>query len=395
MSPDIEDVSLGLGWGYVAGSGGVVTAVIVEGRSKAQVARDYGVARSWVYELVKRFEVESEAAFEPRSRRPHGNPRRTPSQVEDAVVWWRKHLTDQGLDAGAHTIAYHLICEQGSAPGLSTIWKILSRNGLVVATPRKRPRSSYTRFQASQPNESWQTDFTHWKLRNGRGIEILNFLDDHSRLLIACTATYVTTGGFVVETFRIACNEYGLPSSVLSDNGAVFTGRPRGGRNAFEPEMASLKIVQKNSRPYHPQTCGKVERFHQTLKKYLAKAPKVTSIKDFQEQLDQFRHYYNNMRPHRALNRHTPSQAYNARPKAQPGGKIIPDNFRLRNDVVDKHGKLTLRHNGAMHHIGIGRPYAGTPIRMLIHEKEIRVITTTGELLAELTLDTEKDYQPQ
>jgi len=373
----------------------VVTAVVVEGRSKTHVAKDYGVARSWVYELLKRFEAEGEAAFEPRSRRPHSNARATPTHVEERILFWRKHLDDQGLDAGAHTIAYHLDLELGSAPAISTIWKILVRNGLVVATPRKRPRSSYTRFEASQPNETWQTDFTHWKLRNGRGIEILNFLDDHSRLLIACTATYVTTGSFVVETFRIACNEYGLPASILSDNGAVFTGRPRGGRNAFESEMASLKIIQKNSRPYHPQTCGKVERFHQTLKKWLIKQPKVTSIGDFQNQLDHFREYYNFTRPHRALDRLTPMQAYNARPKAQPGGKIIPDHFRLRNDVVDNHGKLSLRHNGVMHHIGIGRPYAGTAIRMLIHEKEIRVITTTGELLAELTLDEEKDYQPQ
>ncbi len=373
----------------------VVTAVIVEGRSKTQVARDYGVARSWVYELLKRFEAEGEAAFEPRSRRPHSNPRTTSAEVEQRVLFWRKHLADQGLDAGAHTIAYHLGLELGSAPAISTIWKILSRNGLVVASPKKRPRSSYTRFEASQPNETWQTDFTHWKLRNGRGIEILNFIDDHSRFLIACTATYVTTGLSVVETFRTACNEYGLPASVLSDNGAVFTGRHRGGRNAFETEMASLKIVQKNSRPYHPQTCGKVERFHQTLKMWLAKQPKVTSIGDFQKQLDQFREYYNFTRPHRALDRTTPAHAYNARPKAQPGGKIIPDHFRLRNDVVDKHGNLSLRHNGTMHHIGIGRAHSGTAIRMLIHEKEIRVITTSGELLRDFTFDEEKNYQRQ
>lgn len=373
----------------------VVTAVIVEGRSKTQVAKDYGVARSWVYELLKRFEAEGEAAFEPRSRRPHSNPRATPPEVEERIAFWRKHLSEQGLDAGAHTIAYHLNLELGSAPSVSAIWKVLSRHGFIVATPKKRPHSSYTRFEASQPNETWQTDFTHWKLRNGRGIEILNFIDDHSRLLIACTATYITTGPFVVETFRTACNEYGLPASVLSDNGAVFTGRPRGGRNAFETEMASLKIIQKNSRPYHPQTCGKVERFHQSLKKYLAKQPKVSSIGDFQKQLDHFREYYNFTRPHRALDRTTPMHAYNARPKALPGNKIFPDHFRLRNDVVDKHGKLSLRHNGKMHHIGIGRGYAGTAIRMLIHEKEIRVITTTGELLAELTLDEEKDYQPQ
>lgn len=373
----------------------VVTAVIVEGRSKTQVARDYGVARSWIYELLKRFEAEGEAAFEPRSRKPHSNPRTTSHEVEGRILFWRKHLSQQGFDAGAHTIAYHLSLEIGSAPAISTIWKILVRNNLIVASPKKRPHSSYTRFEATQPNETWQTDFTHWKLRNGRGIEILNFIDDHSRFLIASSVTYVTTGLFVVDTFRDACNEYGLPASVLSDNGAVFTARMRGGRNAFETEMASLKIVQKNSRPYHPQTCGKVERFHQTLKKWLIKAPKVTSIGDFQKQLDQFRDYYNSTRPHRALDRQTPAHAYNARPKAQPGGKIFPEHFRLRNDVVDKHGKLSLRHNGKIHHIGIGRAYAGIAIRMLIHEKEIRVITTSGELLAELTLDEEKDYQPQ
>lgn len=373
----------------------VVTAVIVEGRSKTQVAKDYGVARSWVYELLKRFEAEGEVAFEPRSRRPHSNPRTTSADIEERIIFWRKSLVEQGHDGGAHTIAYHLTLELGQAPAISTIWKVLKRNGLVVATPKKRPHSSYTRFEASQPNETWQTDFTHWKLRNGRGIEILNFLDDNSRLLIACSAAYVTTGLSVVETFRSACNEYGLPASVLSDNGAVFTARWRGGRNAFETEMASLKIVQKNSRPYHPQTCGKVERFHHTLKKWLAKQPKVTSIGDFQKQLDAFREYYNFTRPHRALDRTTPAHAYNARPKAQPGGKIIPDNFRIRNDVVDKHGKLSLRYNGAMHHIGIGRAYSGTAIRMLIHEKEIRVITTSGELLKEFTFDEEINYQPQ
>lgn len=177
----------------------VVTAVIVEGRSKAQVARDYGAARSWVYELLKRFEVEGEAGLEPRSRRPHSNPRTTPAQVEERVLFWRRHLSDQGHDGGAQTIAYHLTGELGSAPAISTIWRILSRNGLAVAAPKKRPRSSYTRFEANQPNETWQTDFTHWELRNGRDIEILNFIDDHSRFLIACSAAHVTTGPFVAS----------------------------------------------------------------------------------------------------------------------------------------------------------------------------------------------------
>lgn len=373
----------------------VVTAVLVEGRSKASVARDYGVARSWVYELVSRFEAEGETAFEPRSRRPRTSPRRTPAEVEDAIVRWRKHLTDTGLDAGAETIAVHLRHELGTAPAVSTIWRVLTRRGFITAQPRKRPKSSYVRFEADQPNETWQTDFTHIKLRNGRDVEVLNFLDDHSRFLLACKAHYVTTGLSVVDVFRTACNEYGLPHSVLSDNGAVFTARFKNGRNAFQSELASLKIIQKNSRPYHPQTCGKVERFHQTLKRWLAKQPKVTALPDLQHQLDTFRATYNNDRPHRALGRQTPATAYNARPKAHPGNNVLPDYYRLRTDTIDEHGKVTLRHAGTLHHIGIGRRYAGTPIRMLIHETDIRIITTDGELIKELTLDPTNNYQPQ
>lgn len=373
----------------------VVAAVLVEGRSKASVARDYGVARSWVQELVRRFEVEGEAGLEPRSRRPCSSPRRTSDEVEDAIVRWRKTLTDQGLDAGAETIAVHLRRELGASPGVSTIWKVLSRRGFITAQPRKRPKSSYTRFEADQPNECWQTDFTHVKLKNGRDVEVLNFLDDHSRYLIACRAHYVTTSPLVVEVFRQAVNEHGLPASVLSDNGAVFTARFKGGRNAFQTELASLHVIMKNSRPYHPQTCGKVERFHQTLKRWLARQPRVTSLAALQQQLDRFRDTYNDQRPHRALDRRTPATAYTARPKASPGNTVLPAYFRLRNDTIDQHGKVTLRHNGVLHHIGIGRRHAGTTIRMLIHETEIRIITTDGELLKELTLNPTSNYQPQ
>lgn len=137
----------------------VVTAVVVEGRSKASVARDYGVARSWVFELVLRFETEREEAFQPRSRRPKTSPRRTSEEVEDAIVRWRKHLIDSGLDAGAETIAVHLRHELGSSPAVSTIWRVLTRRGFITAQPRKRPKSSYVRFEADQPNETWQTDF--------------------------------------------------------------------------------------------------------------------------------------------------------------------------------------------------------------------------------------------
>ena len=198
----------------------------------------------------------------PRSRRPHTSPQRTPPAVEQEVVELRKHLADQGLDAGAHTIAYHLQQRWGRAPAPVTIWRILSRRGFVTPQPYKRPKSSYVRFEAAMPNERWQADVTHWKLASGMQVEILNVLDDHSRLLVAAHARVTTKAADVVATFHQAAAAHGLPASVLADNGAIFTAAPRGGgRCAIELELAQLGIAYRHSRAYHPQTCGKVERF--------------------------------------------------------------------------------------------------------------------------------------
>jgi len=119
----------------------VVAAVRIEGRSKSEVARDYRVSRRWVHELVKRFDAEGEAGLEPRSRRPRGSPQRTRSAIEEEIIELRKALADQGLDAGAHTIAFHLMRRHGTAPAPSTIWRILSRRGFVAPQPQKRPNS--------------------------------------------------------------------------------------------------------------------------------------------------------------------------------------------------------------------------------------------------------------
>ena len=146
----------------------VITAVIVEGRSKSEVARDYGVSRVWVQKLVHRYQREGPAAFEPRSRRPHSNPRAVSLELEDQVIRLRKELSKKGLDAGAETIAAHLqIAGVDPVPAVSTIWRILSRRGFVSPQPQKRPRSSWKTFCAEQPNERWQADITHWRLADG------------------------------------------------------------------------------------------------------------------------------------------------------------------------------------------------------------------------------------
>ncbi len=375
----------------------VITAVVVEGRSKSAVARDYGASRRWVQRLVGRYLAEGDAAFEPRSRRPLSSPNRTASGLEDEIVALRKSLEEEGLDAGAATIAYHLGRRHEDAPSVSTVWRVLSRRGFVVPQPHKRPRSSIIRFVAEQPNERWQADITHLRIANRYEVEVFNQIDDHSRLLVGSDARGTFKAADVVGCFSAAVGRWGTPASYLTDNAALFTGAYRGrGWVALERELVSRGVQMRHSRPYHPQTCGKVERFHQTLKRWLARQPRTHTIAELQGQLDWFRQYYNHTRPHRALGRQTPEAAFAARPPAVPApGPLTLSHFRTRRDIVDKSGRVTLRHNSRLHHIGIGRAHVGTRVLLLVHDLSVRVITEQGELLRELTLDPTRNYQPR
>jgi transposase InsO family protein len=291
----------------------VITAVVLEGRSKSEVARDYEVSRNWVQQLVKRYETEGAAALEPHSRRPRHNPRAVDTALEEHIVRLRKTLAKAGYDAGAATIAAHLTRDPNIAkvPAVATIWRILGRRGFVTPQPHKRPRSSWKRFEADLPNQCWQADVTHWHLADHSDVEILDIIDDHSRVAIASIARAVTTSPDVVDTVTAAFAHWGTPAAILTDNGAIFTATPRrGGRTALQILLGELGINYINSRPYHPQTCGKVERFHQTLKKRLTALPPAATIAELQDQIDDFRTYYNTTRPHRALHRSTPIQAF-------------------------------------------------------------------------------------
>ena len=377
----------------------VITAVVLEGCSKSEVARDYDVSRYWVQQLVRRYETEGAAAFEPHSRRPHRNPRAVDTALEDKIVRLRKTLDKQGYDAGAATIAEHLTRDPRVAkvPAVSTIWRILSRRGFVTPQPQKRPRSAWKRFQAELPNQCWQADVTHWRLADHTEVEILDLIDDHSRLALAGHARPVTTGPDVVDTFVAAFAQWGTPAGVLTDNGAIFTAKQRGhGPTALEITLGELGIKYSHSRPYHPQTRGKIERFHQTLKKHLRALPAAATIAELQHQIDDFIAYYNSVRPHRALHRRTPIRAFNDRPKAFPSGYQIPPHYRVRHDTIDAAGVITIRHNSRLHHIGLSKRRRGTKVIVLIDDLDIRVLHhTTGTLLRKLTLDTTRDYQPR
>ena len=324
----------------------VILAVTVEGLSQAEAARLYEMSESWVSRLLARYRIEGDAAFEPRSRRPHHSPTATPHETVELIVNLRVGLTDQGLDAGPETIVWHLEHHHGITVSISTVRRRLIDAGLVEPEPRKRPRSSYIRFEADLPNECWQSDFTHWRLADGTDTEVLTWLDDHSRYALSVTAHLRVTGPAVVDTFTETAADQGLPASVLTDNAMVFTTRfagGRGGRNHLETLLVELGITQKHSRPNHPTTCGKVERFQQTLKKWLAAQPPARTLEDLQAQLDAFVDEYNNRRPHRSLGRVTPAAAYQARPRAHPAGSDAGTHHRIRHDHVDTNGSISLR----------------------------------------------------
>jgi transposase InsO family protein len=385
----------------------IITAVIVEGRSQRDVARAYGVNQSWVSRLVARYRTEGETAFQARSRRPKTNPTAISPVTIALIVQLRHDLTAAGLDAGPDTIAWHLRHHHAIAVSPATISRYLTRTGLVTPAPKKRPRSSYQRFQAAMPNETWQADFTHYRLTHpdaspGPDTEILTWLDDCSRYALGVTAHARVTGPIVLASFRAAITHHGTPAATLTDNGMVFTTRlsgGKGGRNGLESELRRRNVTQKNSRPNHPRTCGKVERFQQTLKRWLtAQLVQPGTVAELQALLDAFVAEYNHHRPHRSLpHRATPATVYTTIPKAAPtSSRDHNTHTRVRRDRIDTSGSVTLRVGGRLHHIGIGRTHARTDVILLVHDHDIRIINAaTGELLRELVLDPTRDYQPR
>jgi transposase InsO family protein len=387
----------------------VITAITRQGLTQAEAARTYGVSPGWVSRLMARYRAEGDAAFESRSRRPRSSPNATPPETVEVVLRLRKQLLEAGHDAGPDTVQWHLTHHHATTVSRATLHRILTRHGAITPEPKKRPKASYTRFEAAMPNETWQSDFTHYRLtrpdgRPGVDVEIISWLDDCTRYALHTSAHPRVTTPVVTATFRETAGQHGIPASTLTDNGMVYTVRlaglgRQGGRNGFEQQLHDWHVVQKNSRPNHPTTCGKAERFQQTMKNWLRAQPdQPATIPELQALLDRFRTEYNQHRPHRSLpHRATPAALYNELPKAVPGPSRDTDTHdRVRHDRIDKSGTVTLRVAGQLRHIGIGRTHKGTHVILLVQDLDVRVVNAiTGELLRELTIDPNRDYQPR
>jgi transposase InsO family protein len=345
-----------------------------------EFCRSHGISTWFFWDLRRRHAREGDAALVPRSRAPKTVANRTPAAVEDAIVAKRKQLTDAGLDAGPATIAWHLRDLDG-VPSESTIWRILKTRGFVTAEPAKAPKRAARSFTAERANDCWQLDDTTWALADDQEVKILNIIDDHSRLVVASVAMPSATGAATLQALAEAAAVLGWPARFLSDNARAF-------RHVLADALAPMGITAGHSRPYHPQTNGKVERFHQTLKRWLRAQPPPATLAELQWLLDCFRPLYNHDRPHRALQRRVPAQAWTDAPKNGPSGqplgtptqthtvKVLGSRVRLGRYLV----ALDKTHNDR-HALAV---ITGTACHIFID----------GHLARALTINPTKTYQP-
>ena len=352
----------------------------------ARFCHEHGVSRDTFYKYVTRFRTEGADGFTRRSTAPHHRPSTLGAEVAEAVLRARKELAEEGLDHGPISIRWRLEdTGQPPLPSRASIHRILRAHGQIVAQPRKKPRTR-RRFTYADPNGCWQIDGMEHYLADGTKVCILQILDDHSRLDVG---TYAATGETTADTWAAlqhAFAGYGLPVKLLSDNGLAFTGKHRGWMVELERHLAALGVTTIASTPRHPQTCGKNERGHQTLQKWLAARPPAENLAALQDLLEQYRQFYNNRR-HQSLEGQTPQQRYDARPKATPtSGRAAPSGLTRR--PVSATGVVAF--SGCS--IVVGRRFSGHTAAIYWQGDRIAILID-NTVVRQLTLDRSVRYQ--
>jgi transposase InsO family protein len=351
----------------------------------SEFCRAHGISRDRFYAWRRRFETEGDAGLAPRSRAPHRVANRTCPDIEDAVVALRKELMDLGVDAGPATLAFHLparLTPGVSLPSEATIWRVLSRRGLVVADRSKAPHKTVRSFAAARANECWQIDDTGWLLADGSEVKIINVVDDCTRVCVASVAVAGCTGATALTAMASGAAEWGWPERFLSDNAPALC-------QVLAGALAQLGIAAGHSRPYHPQTCGKVERFHHTLKLFLAAQPAAGSLAELQAHLDRFRAYYNHQRPHRALGRAIPATVWATTPRSGPASQPLTAPTTVSVNTV--HGG-TINPSQRLK-ISLGATHNGQHATTIITGTAAHVFIN-GHCIRQLTIDPTRRNQP-
>src|SRR5215470_13633408 len=299
-----------------------VRLAMQEGANRRELCRRFGIHPDTGYKWLSRWEADGELAD--RSRRPHSNPTRTDGALEALVLAVR----DTHPAWGARKIARCLEREGVEPPALSTVHEILRRNGRIVA-PSGGP-AAQQRFEKPAPNLLWQMDFKGWvELSDGSRCHPLTVLDDHSRYDLCLQACANERGSTVQGRLELTFRRYGLPEAFFVDNGGPWGDSSGHRRTRFGVWLLKLGISVLHSRPYHPQSRGKNERFHRTLKAEVFALKRFRDLAEVQQAFDRWRTVYNFDRPHQALDLEVPASRY------RPSVRAMPD--RLPQVQYDEH----------------------------------------------------------
>jgi len=349
----------------------------------SRFCREHGIGRDAFYEVRRRFAAQGEVGLVSRSRAPNRVANRTPGEVEELIIELRKQLDEIGADAGPATIHHWLgrRLDPARVPSAATIWRVLSRRGFIVADPSKAPGKRWRSFAAERANECWQIDSTHWSLADDTDVEIINAIDDCSRTAIRSAAVARCTLATSWDAIADGAASYGLPERVLSDNGKMFG-------PTFAANLAAVGVGLGHSRPYHPQTCGKVERFHQTQKKWLAAHDPAPTINELQHVLDEFVDYYNTQRPHRSLDRRTPHDVWHTTPRSGPASQPLGSPTVVHHNLVYDGIAWAGRYR-----ITIGAAHNNQHATIVITGTNCHVFID-GHLVRELALNPNRANQP-
>ena len=354
--------------------------------------RANGISRATFYR--HRARVREDGSWTPRSRRPRPSPGATPQAVVDAILALRESL---GVDNGAVTIHYHLGRDPDLAgmriPAPATIHRILRRAGLVTDQPKKRPRSSWRRFSYARPRDCYQIDATIITLAGGAEVVVFEVLDDATRTLVATRAALTENAADAVAAITTAFTDFGVPAIVLSDNGMAFTARftRHGGTSRFTRVVTTAGARLIHSSPYHPQTCGKVERHHRTFKDWLATHPAPATLQQLQQLCTTYQHWYNAVRPH-SVHHAPPWTAWQQ--AADLGG---PQHPPLQRDAQVCTRKVTPVGTIQCANItlSVGTPRAGQRLTIVRDGQHLTAYDPDGIPIGHLVIDPTKKHQGQ